>query len=126
MSQTFQQFGEISAQEPPALTMADSQENLARVPVNQQTCHFSQSLPSYLLDHWWSWIEKHEGDANNNIITNQALAPYYCKKYLWNDQQSYAVVAKLDNEDYTVILHDKKVRPQAIMNNYIILPMGAV
>lgn len=110
---------------PPKITDEDVMNNMTAIGLNQQVLRLAQSMPSHIFNAWWKWLDDHGGDSNNNIIDNQTLAKYYEKEKLWNTGDSYAVVAKMD-EDYTVVVHDKKPKSQSLLTNFIMLPMGAM
>lgn len=110
---------------PLKITDEDVMNNMTAIGLNQQVLRLTQSMPSHIFNAWWKWLDDHGGDSNNNMIDNQTLAKYYQKEKLWNTDDSYAVVAKMD-EDYTVVVHDKKPKSQSLLTNFIMLPMGAI
>lgn len=121
----FSNNSSIDFANPPEITFDDVTNNMTAVGLNQQALHLSQLMPSHVFKAWWEWLDDHGGDSDNNVITNQELDKYYRKKKLWDNDQSYAVVTKLD-EDYTVVVHDKLPHADSLLVNFIMLPMGAI
>lgn len=111
--------------DPPLITDNDVVNNIRTISINQQVQKLKLSMPNHILHTWWDWLDAHGGDSDTNQITNQELAKYYQKTYLWNDSKSSAIVAKTD-DDYTVIVHDNIAPSDALLTNYIMLPMGAI
>lgn len=116
---------DVDVVNPPEVTDEDVMNNVMAVGLNQQALRLPQSMPSHIFNAWWGWLDDHGGDSDNNVIDNQTLSKYYQKETLWDTDKSYAIVAKID-EDYTVIVHDKKPKAQSMLTNFIMLPMGAM
>ena len=122
----FDLHNNFTAEEPPAVTSKNAMHNMVIVPRNQRNQGNRYAMPDHIMYTWWNWLDSHGGDSSMNIITNNILAPYYQKEPLWNDNKSYAIVARINNDDYTVIAHDKIAPDDALLENYILVPAGAM
>lgn len=118
------QTGEFTPQSITDITDNDAMNNMTLVTA---FAGGAMTLPTEISKYWWSWLDHTPYcDSNSNIAQNDVLEPYYRKDYLWNNNDSYAVVTKLDGDDYTVIAHSNRLAKQHLLANFILLPGGGM
>lgn len=109
----------------PEITNDDCEKNIVLVEQNHYLQHLDLSMPKHIFEAWWDWLDKNGGNSDHNVISNQILAEYFRKQDLWNTKDSCGMVTKIENDDYTVVVHDKLAPSNALLSNFVVVPYGA-